>query len=60
MIFLCLKLAYFLLSEFVEAMRNVYQDKLEEAGLAQGPFMFSYHEAASLMDTSAFHSPVSP
>ncbi|XP_060749082.1 syntaxin-binding protein 4 isoform X3 [Tachysurus vachellii] len=43
--------------EFVEATRNVYQDKLEEAGLAQGPFMFSYHEAASLMDTSAFHSP---
>ncbi|TSQ23946.1 Pyridoxal-dependent decarboxylase domain-containing protein 1 [Bagarius yarrelli] len=41
--------------EFVEATRNVYQDKLEEAGLA--PFMFSYHEAASLMDTSAFHSP---
>ncbi|KAG7334696.1 hypothetical protein KOW79_001292 [Hemibagrus wyckioides] len=43
--------------EFVEATRNVYQDKLEEAGLAEGPFMFSYHEAASLMDTSAFHSP---
>ncbi|KAK3552724.1 hypothetical protein QTP86_021125 [Hemibagrus guttatus] len=43
--------------EFVEATRNVYHDKLEEAGLAQGPFMFSYHEAASLMDTSAFHSP---
>ncbi|KAM6957273.1 syntaxin-binding protein 4 [Aplochiton taeniatus] len=43
--------------DFVEATRNVYQEKLEEAGLAQGPFMFSYHEAASLMDTSAFHSP---
>ncbi|KAM9457418.1 syntaxin-binding protein 4 [Clarias gariepinus] len=43
--------------EFVEATRTVYQDKLEEAGLAQGSFMFSYHEAASLMDTSAFHSP---
>ncbi|KAL6476431.1 hypothetical protein MHYP_G00149300 [Metynnis hypsauchen] len=43
--------------EFVEATRSVYHDKLEEAGLAQGPFMFSYHEAASLMDTSAFHSP---
>uniref|UniRef100_W5KTI3 Si:dkeyp-72e1.9 n=1 Tax=Astyanax mexicanus TaxID=7994 RepID=W5KTI3_ASTMX len=42
---------------FVEATRSVYHDKLEEAGLAQGPFMFSYHEAASLMDTSAFHSP---
>ncbi|KAI4891544.1 hypothetical protein NFI96_027826, partial [Prochilodus magdalenae] len=43
--------------DFVEATRNVYHDKLEEAGLTQGPFMFSYHEAASLMDTSAFHSP---
>nr|XP_055048576.1 syntaxin-binding protein 4 isoform X2 [Misgurnus anguillicaudatus]XP_055048594.1 syntaxin-binding protein 4 isoform X2 [Misgurnus anguillicaudatus] len=43
--------------DFVEATRNVYQEKLEEAGLGQGPFMFSYQEAASLMDTSAFHSP---
>ncbi|KAK0142190.1 Syntaxin-binding protein 4 [Merluccius polli] len=43
--------------DFVEATRDVFQDNLEEAGLAQGPFMFSYHEAASLMDTSAFHSP---
>ncbi|XP_030645630.1 syntaxin-binding protein 4 [Chanos chanos] len=43
--------------DFVEATRTVFQDNLEEAGLAQGPFMFSYHEAASLMDTSAFHSP---
>ncbi|XP_036408732.1 syntaxin-binding protein 4 [Megalops cyprinoides] len=42
--------------DFVEATRDVFQDKLEEAGLV-GPFMFSYHEAASLMDTSAFHSP---
>ncbi|XP_029102740.1 syntaxin-binding protein 4-like [Scleropages formosus] len=45
--------------DFVEATRDVLQDKLEAAGLAQGPFMFSYHEAASLMDTSAFHSPTS-
>ncbi|XP_043090856.1 syntaxin-binding protein 4 isoform X3 [Puntigrus tetrazona] len=43
--------------DFVEATRSVYQEKLEEAGLGQGPFMFSYQEAASLMDTSAFHSP---
>ncbi|XP_048848125.1 syntaxin-binding protein 4 isoform X2 [Brienomyrus brachyistius] len=43
--------------DFVEAVRDVFQNKLEEAGLAQGPFMFSYHEAASLVDTSAFHSP---
>ncbi|XP_056309858.1 syntaxin-binding protein 4 [Danio aesculapii] len=43
--------------DFVEATRSVYQEKLEEVGLGQGPFMFSYQEAASLMDTSAFHSP---
>ncbi|MBN3305155.1 STXB4 protein, partial [Amia calva] len=43
--------------DFVEATRDALQDKLDEAGLAQGPFMYSYHEAANLMDTSAFHSP---
>ncbi|KAL2101516.1 hypothetical protein ACEWY4_003277 [Coilia grayii] len=43
--------------DFVEATRRVFPEKLEEAGLLQGPFMFSYQEAASLMDTSAFHSP---
>ncbi|KAL0993560.1 hypothetical protein UPYG_G00109770 [Umbra pygmaea] len=43
--------------DFVEATRNVYQEKLEEEGLGQKEFLFSYHEAASLMDTSAFHSP---
>ncbi|XP_068452249.1 syntaxin-binding protein 4 isoform X1 [Clinocottus analis] len=43
--------------DFVEATRNVFQENLEELGLGAGPFMFSYHEAASLMDTSAFHSP---
>ncbi|XP_040046566.2 syntaxin-binding protein 4 isoform X3 [Gasterosteus aculeatus] len=43
--------------DFVEATQNVFQENLEELGLGAGPFMFSYHEAASLMDTSAFHSP---
>ncbi|KAL7378729.1 hypothetical protein ABVT39_017664 [Epinephelus coioides] len=43
--------------DFVEATRNIFQENLEELGLGTGPFMFSYHEAASLMDTSAFHSP---
>ncbi|XP_070703742.1 syntaxin-binding protein 4 [Pempheris klunzingeri] len=43
--------------DFVEATRNTFQENLEELGLGTGPFMFSYHEAASLMDTSAFHSP---
>uniref|UniRef100_A0A3Q3DJG6 Si:dkeyp-72e1.9 n=1 Tax=Hippocampus comes TaxID=109280 RepID=A0A3Q3DJG6_HIPCM len=42
---------------FVEATRTIFQDNLEELSLGAGPFMFSYHEAASLMDTSAFHSP---
>ncbi|XP_031148410.1 syntaxin-binding protein 4 isoform X3 [Sander lucioperca] len=43
--------------DLVEATRNIFQEDLEELGLGAGPFMFSYHEAASLMDTSAFHSP---
>lgn len=43
--------------DFVEAARSIFQDRLEELGMGAGPFMFSYHEAASLMDTSAFHSP---
>lgn len=43
--------------DFVEATQSIFQDKLEELGMGAGPFMFSYHEAASLMDTSAFHSP---
>uniref|UniRef100_A0A3Q3EMK7 Si:dkeyp-72e1.9 n=1 Tax=Labrus bergylta TaxID=56723 RepID=A0A3Q3EMK7_9LABR len=42
---------------FMDATRNIFQENLEELGLAAGPFLFSYHEAASLMDTSAFHSP---
>ncbi|XP_008291506.1 syntaxin-binding protein 4 [Stegastes partitus] len=43
--------------DFVEVTRNIFQENLEELGLGAGPFTFSYHEAASLMDTSAFHSP---
>ncbi|XP_037834654.1 syntaxin-binding protein 4 isoform X2 [Kryptolebias marmoratus] len=43
--------------DFVEACRNIFQQDLEDLGLGAGPFTFSYHEAASLMDTSAFHSP---
>ncbi|XP_056870527.1 syntaxin-binding protein 4 isoform X2 [Takifugu flavidus] len=43
--------------DFVEATRSIFQENLEAQGLGTGPFMFSYHEAASLMDTSAFHSP---
>ncbi|XP_060883232.1 syntaxin-binding protein 4 isoform X6 [Labrus mixtus] len=43
--------------DFMDATRNIFQENLEELGLAVGPFLFSYHEAASLMDTSAFHSP---
>ncbi|KAJ8364076.1 hypothetical protein SKAU_G00129070 [Synaphobranchus kaupii] len=43
--------------DFVEATQDILQDKLDEAGISEGTFMFSYHEAASLMDTSAFHSP---
>ncbi|XP_047426819.1 syntaxin-binding protein 4 isoform X2 [Mugil cephalus] len=43
--------------DFVEATRTIFQENLEELGLGTDPFTFSYHEAASLMDTSAFHSP---
>nr|XP_057905383.1 syntaxin-binding protein 4 isoform X1 [Doryrhamphus excisus] len=43
--------------DFVAATRSIFQDNLEELSLGSGPFMFSCHEAASLMDTSAFHSP---
>ncbi|XP_069578082.1 syntaxin-binding protein 4-like [Brachyistius frenatus] len=43
--------------DFVEATRSIFQESLEELGLGTGSFAFSYHEAASLMDTSAFHSP---
>ncbi|KAM4716555.1 syntaxin-binding protein 4 isoform 2-T2 [Anableps anableps] len=43
--------------DFVEACQNIFQEDLEDLGLGSGPFTFSYHEAASLMDTSAFHSP---
>uniref|UniRef100_A0AAV2LVL8 Uncharacterized protein n=1 Tax=Knipowitschia caucasica TaxID=637954 RepID=A0AAV2LVL8_KNICA len=43
--------------DFMEATRSLFPEHLEELGLGAGPFLFSYHEAASLMDTSAFHSP---
>uniref|UniRef100_UPI0037E706F0 syntaxin-binding protein 4 isoform X3 n=1 Tax=Semicossyphus pulcher TaxID=241346 RepID=UPI0037E706F0 len=43
--------------DFMDATRNIFKEDLDELGLGVGPFMFSYHEAASLMDTSAFHSP---
>ncbi|XP_015824423.3 syntaxin-binding protein 4 isoform X2 [Nothobranchius furzeri] len=43
--------------DFVEASQNIFQEELEELALGSGPFTFSYSEAASLMDTSAFHSP---
>uniref|UniRef100_A0A3P9HKG8 Si:dkeyp-72e1.9 n=1 Tax=Oryzias latipes TaxID=8090 RepID=A0A3P9HKG8_ORYLA len=42
---------------FVEATQSIFSEDLEDLGLATAPFTFSYHEAASLMDTSAFHSP---
>lgn len=35
------------------------QDELDEAGLDSSSVLFTQHEVASLLDTSAFHSPVS-
>ncbi|KAF6732820.1 Syntaxin-binding protein 4 [Oryzias melastigma] len=43
--------------DFVEATQSIFSEDLEDLGLPTAPFTFSYHEAASLMDTSAFHSP---
>lgn len=36
------------------------QEELQEAGLDSSSMLFTQHEVASLLDTSAFHSPVSP
>lgn len=36
------------------------QEELDEAGLDSSSMLFTQHEVASLLDTSAFHSTVSP
>lgn len=46
-------------SDLLQALRDVMQDELDEAGLDSSSVLFTQHEVASLLDTSAFHSPVS-
>lgn len=36
------------------------QEELDVSGLDSSSMLFTQHEVASLLDTSAFHSPVSP
>uniref|UniRef100_A0A8B9DF52 PDZ domain-containing protein n=1 Tax=Anser cygnoides TaxID=8845 RepID=A0A8B9DF52_ANSCY len=43
--------------DLLQALRDVMQDELDEAGLDSSSVLFTQHEVASLLDTSAFHSP---
>lgn len=45
-------------SDFLHALRDGLQDELEDAGLDSSSILFTHYEAASLLDTCAFHSPV--
>ncbi|XP_074867205.1 syntaxin-binding protein 4-like [Carettochelys insculpta] len=42
--------------DFLQALRDLLQDELEEAGLDASSVLFTQHEVATLLDTSAFHS----
>ncbi|XP_069838262.1 syntaxin-binding protein 4-like isoform X1 [Dendropsophus ebraccatus] len=44
--------------DFLQVLRDCLQDELEDAGLDLGSILFTHYEAASLLDTCAFHSPV--
>ncbi|XP_044160070.1 syntaxin-binding protein 4-like [Bufo gargarizans] len=44
--------------DFLQALRDCLQDELEDAGLDSSSILFTHYEAASLLDTCAFHSPV--
>ncbi|NXP10779.1 STXB4 protein, partial [Thinocorus orbignyianus] len=43
--------------DLLQALRDLLQEELDEAGLDSGSMLFTQHEVASLLDTSAFHSP---
>ncbi|XP_068003386.1 syntaxin-binding protein 4-like isoform X2 [Melanerpes formicivorus] len=43
--------------EVLQALRALLQEELEEAGLDSSCMLFTQHEVANLLDTSAFHSP---
>ncbi|KFQ08088.1 Syntaxin-binding protein 4, partial [Haliaeetus albicilla] len=44
--------------DLLQALRDVMQEELDEAGLDSNSILFTQHEVASLLDTSAFHSPI--
>ncbi|XP_072416122.1 syntaxin-binding protein 4 [Chiloscyllium punctatum] len=44
--------------DFVQAARITLPQELEDVGLSQSPLMFSPHEIANLLDTTAFQSPI--
>ncbi|NXR03221.1 STXB4 protein, partial [Sagittarius serpentarius] len=43
--------------DLLQALRELMQEELDEAGLDSNSILFTQHEVASLLDTSAFHSP---
>ncbi|XP_010192699.1 PREDICTED: syntaxin-binding protein 4-like, partial [Mesitornis unicolor] len=42
--------------DLLQALRDLMQEELDEAGLDSSSMLFTQHEVASLLDTSAFHS----
>ncbi|XP_075687577.1 syntaxin-binding protein 4-like isoform X1 [Rhinoderma darwinii] len=44
--------------DFLQVLGDSLQDELEDAGLNASSILFTHCEAASLVDTCAFHSPV--
>lgn len=47
------------LTDVLQALRDVMQEELDEAGVDSSSMLFTQHEVANLLDTSAFHSQVS-
>ncbi|NWH26920.1 STXB4 protein, partial [Grus americana] len=43
--------------DLLQALRDLMQEELDQAGLDSSSMLFTQHEVASLLDTSAFHSP---
>ncbi|XP_054254706.1 syntaxin-binding protein 4-like, partial [Indicator indicator] len=43
--------------DLLQALRALLQEELEEAGVDSSCMLFTQHEVANLLDTSAFHSP---
>ncbi|XP_072734576.1 syntaxin-binding protein 4-like [Ciconia boyciana] len=43
--------------DLLQALRDLMQEELDEAGLDSNSMLFTQQEVASLLDTSAFHSP---